>query len=245
MNLYLSGKMRGQKDNGFAAFDAAAKDLRKRGHHVVSPADHDRELGWDETTQPDADSLASTMVWDLTQVAHCEGVVCLPGWEKSRGATAEVALAVALEKEVYSYPSLIPIAQFWPKTDEWRGADFPMSREERAVRKFDTGATRDTDEGKLDYEAFLSPLALRRYAEYLHSHRRQSDGTLRSGDNWTKGIPRSAYMKSLLRHVMDVWSLHRKVEAREDLQTALCAVIFNAFGYLYEDLQGRDCGTQE
>ncbi len=105
------------------------------------------------------------------------------------------------------------------------------------VRKFNTGATRDSEEGKLDYEGFLSPLALERYAKYMHSHRKQSDGQMRASDNWQKGIPLDAYMKSLWRHLVEVWTLHRKPtfdldeEAQEE---ALCAVIFNAFGYLHE-----------
>src|SRR5687768_9111242 len=33
-------------------------------------------------------------------------------------------------------------------------------KEASAARTFSTGATRDTDNGKLDYEAFLSPLVL-------------------------------------------------------------------------------------
>ena len=54
------------------------------------------------------------------------------------------------------------------------------------MRTFDTGATRDSDNDKLDYEGFLSPLVLRRYAEYLHKHRKQSDGKIRTSDNWQK-----------------------------------------------------------
>lgn len=105
------------------------------------------------------------------------------------------------------------------------------------MREFDTGATRDSDENKLDYEGFLSPRALRRYAEYMHKNRKQADGKMRASDNWQKGIPKDAYMKSLFRHFMDVWALHRAgISADEDLREALCATIFNAFGYLHEDL---------
>jgi len=108
------------------------------------------------------------------------------------------------------------------------------------IRTFDTGATRDTDEGKLDYEGFLSPLVLRRYAEYMHSHRIQSDGELRPSDNWQKGIPLEAYMKSGWRHFMDWWMWHRDVDntaSQETTEDAICALIFNASGYLHELLQ--------
>lgn len=104
-------------------------------------------------------------------------------------------------------------------------------------RTFSTGATRDTDEGKFDYEGFLSPTVLERYAAYMNKHRRQSDGSLRASDNWQKGIPREQYMKSLFRHFMDAWKLHRGCVAQADIEEALCAVMFNAMGYLFETLQ--------
>ena len=67
------------------------------------------------------------------------------------------------------------------------------------IRTFNTGATRDSDEGKLDFEGFLSPLVIERYAEYLNAHRVQSDGKLRDSDNWQNGMGLSVYMKSLWR----------------------------------------------
>jgi len=105
------------------------------------------------------------------------------------------------------------------------------------VRKFNTGATRDSETNKLDYEGFLSPLVLRRYAEYMDLHRTQSDGGLRDSDNWQLGIPRDTYMKSMWRHFVALWSDHRGCPADEDLETALCAIVFNASGYLHELLK--------
>lgn len=118
------------------------------------------------------------------------------------------------------------------------------------MREFETGATRDSEDGKLDYEGFLSPSVLQRYAEYMHQNRIQADGNLRASDNWQKGIPRDAYMKSMWRHFMDVWDLHRNgVECppdQDELQTALCALLFNVMGYLHEEIEaeGRSYGRQ-
>jgi hypothetical protein len=112
------------------------------------------------------------------------------------------------------------------------------------IRKFDTGATRNVDNNKLDYEGFLSPLALEEFAKYMHSHRIQKDGTLRDSDNWQKGIQKDVYMKSLWRHFFDLWKLHRGLIAinpdtgqdftKEEL---LCAIMFNVQGYLHEELK--------
>ena len=102
------------------------------------------------------------------------------------------------------------------------------------TRTFESGANRNSDEGKLDYEGALSPLVLHRYAEYMHGHRQLEDGTLRDSDNWQQGMPLSVYMKSLWRHHWLVWTCHRQWEPGHMLEDALCGVIFNASGYLHE-----------
>src|SRR5262245_19170312 len=111
------------------------------------------------------------------------------------------------------------------------------------MRQFETGATRDQDESKLDYEGFLSPLVLQRYAEYMHLHRRQADGVWRDSDNWQKGMPLESFMKSQWRHMMDQWLEHRGFEGREDIEEAICGVMFNAMGYLHEVLKAKYNGT--
>lgn len=108
------------------------------------------------------------------------------------------------------------------------------------MRTFDTGATRDADDEKFDYEGFLSPYALECFAAYMHKHRIQSDGTLRDSDNWQRGIPKASYMKSMWRHLMEAWRFHRQGDMRFLLQDALCGVVFNAFGYLHELTRPND-----
>ena len=114
-----------------------------------------------------------------------------------------------------------------------------MAEPQGKVRQFETGATRDTEEGKLDFEGFLSPLVIERYAEYMNENRVQSDGSLRASDNWQKGIPKDAYMKSLWRHFFDIWKEHRGINTDLGLERAVCAVMFNAMGYLHETLKAK------
>jgi hypothetical protein len=106
----------------------------------------------------------------------------------------------------------------------------------RVPRAFVTGATRDQDVDKYDYEGFLAPGVLERFAEYMHKHRLQLDGTLRDSDNWQRGIPRDAYMKSAWRHFMAVWAGHRTGQVNDE---DLCALMFNVMGYLFELQAGR------
>jgi hypothetical protein len=76
-------------------------------------------------------------------------------------------------------------------------------------RVFESGASRDLDDNKLDYEGFLNPLVLQAFAEYMHGHRVMKDGSTRASDNWQNGMPVEVYMKSLTRHFMDLWLMQR------------------------------------
>ena len=107
------------------------------------------------------------------------------------------------------------------------------------MRQFETGATRNDDTDQPDYEGFLSPLVIARYGEYMHRHRKQADGKLRTSDNWQKGISLTSYMRSGWRHFHDWWISHREGESREGLEEGICALLFNAMGYLHEVLKAR------
>lgn len=110
-----------------------------------------------------------------------------------------------------------------------------------AVRTFASGATRDTDENKLDFEGFLSPLVLKAFAEYMHGKRKMADGSLRDSDNWQKGIPLDAYMKSMWRHFFAVWESHRR--GTDTPEEDLKALLFNVQGYLHETLKAKQSGV--
>ena len=116
-----------------------------------------------------------------------------------------------------------------------------MSMDNGKTRTFDTGATRNTAQDKLDYEGFLSPLALARFARYMHENRVMADGTMRESDNWQRGIPVAEYLKSLWRHMMELWAMHRGWPGTpQEKEDALCAIIFNVQGYLHESLKARE-----
>lgn len=112
------------------------------------------------------------------------------------------------------------------------------------MQQFASGATRNDDSGKYDYEGFINPEALHAYGEYMHEHRTQRDGSIRDSDNWQKGIPFRKYVKSLVRHSIDLWRMDRgyavtnpdtgKPHTKKEL---CCAIIFNAMGYLKEMIE--------
>jgi len=120
------------------------------------------------------------------------------------------------------------------------------TKDDGTVRKFYTGATRDTSKDKLEPYGFLSPEVLHRFSQYMHKHRLQSDGSLRAPDNWKKGIPMEEYEKSFIRHAMDFWALTRG-EGKplydvgvDDPEEVACALMFNIQGWLHERLRKRE-----
>jgi hypothetical protein len=117
--------------------------------------------------------------------------------------------------------------------------------ERDCMRQYDTGATRDTDEGKNDYEGFLSPLVIREFGNYMTKHRVQADGELRNSDNWQRGMPKDDYIKCGWRHWLDFWLFHRGHVGRETIKEALCAIMFNVMGYLHEILKEEEQQARE
>ena len=103
--LYIAGPMRGYEDFNFPAFDAARDALTAQGIEVISPADMDREHGIDiKGDYPDGEELRKIISRDIDAVMHrATGIALLPGYERSKGAKLELALAEFLGLDVYLY----------------------------------------------------------------------------------------------------------------------------------------------
>lgn len=111
MNIYVAGPMRGIKDFNFPAFHRAASELRSLGHTVFNPAERDEQRHGVEVGKSDTGdlgeavqkgfSLREALAADTHWIAmEANAVAMLPGWEGSKGAKAEKALAEALGLEV-------------------------------------------------------------------------------------------------------------------------------------------------
>ncbi len=111
------------------------------------------------------------------------------------------------------------------------------------TRTSDTGATRDTAEGKFDFEAFFSTPVFFRFAAYMHKHRFQSDGTIRDGDNWQKGLDPDETFSSIIRHFWQLWAMKRgnnvvcPSEGNMELEDTLGALMFGLMSYWHELLR--------
>lgn len=138
------------------------------------------------------------------------------------------------------------IRPMWPAGAVPR-TDPSLSEGEQAnlKRTFETGATRDLDDGKLDYEGFLSVDVIIAFGEYMHEHRHMKDGSLRASDNWQKGMPLESYIKSGFRHFVDLFYMHRHncdEYTRPDGETvtkaeALGGLLFFVQGYWHETIR--------
>jgi hypothetical protein len=110
MKLYLSGPMSGIDKFNAPAFEQAAAALRRQRYEVVSPVEQDAADGID-TANLSGDIKDLSVTWgdlmarDIKLIADgdFDGIVLLPGWEKSKGARLELALMLVLMKEVYLY----------------------------------------------------------------------------------------------------------------------------------------------
>ena len=90
MNIqaYIAGPMRGMPEANFPAFNQVASSLRRLGWEVFNPCD-------DEV--PNDPDIRKLLIKDTAWICEfANAIVLLPGWESSRGARMEVALAYAI-----------------------------------------------------------------------------------------------------------------------------------------------------
>ena len=113
MNVYLAGPMQNIKDFNFPAFKRAALLLRRAGHSVFNPAEKDVEKhgkkifksktgSLTELQSKDSQfSLRTALAADTQYIClEADAIALLPGWENSKGAQAEWALARALGHKI-------------------------------------------------------------------------------------------------------------------------------------------------
>ena len=121
-----------------------------------------------------------------------------------------------------------------PKTQIIKEGELP-----KKSRSFDTGAVRNNADGKADYVASTSWLAIKRYSLF------QNNACKKHGypeDNWRKGIPLKEYEKSLMRHLQQYFV--NKYEGGNDEPDIdhLSAAWFNLQGIIHEEEKAKQNG---
>lgn len=97
MNLYLSGPMTGMPNLNRPRFRDAAMRLTEAGHMVYDPCEKNFR-SYEDAMTADINMLTCCVPdgrGGLSTGRVFDAVVQLPGWEESRGATLEAAVAMA------------------------------------------------------------------------------------------------------------------------------------------------------
>ena len=119
LNIYVAGAMESVGGNmNEPLFDFVTKQLREKGCFVMNPAELTRELigpiskllamSKDERKKTRKGLLAKELKWIID---NADRMVMLPGWEKSPGATAERATALAMGIPVHELPAEVSLMQ--------------------------------------------------------------------------------------------------------------------------------------
>lgn len=94
MRWYLSGGMSGYPQHNRPQFEICARLLRERGYDICNPIEFGEVDGL-----PWSDYLRK----DIRALMDCAGIITLPGWQESRGASLEVHIAHALGMQVLPF----------------------------------------------------------------------------------------------------------------------------------------------
>ena len=115
---YLSGPMTGLPGNNLELFAAVARSMRDAGIDVVNPG---------EVKLAGAPTWLDFMRADLALLLGCDGIVMLPGWQRSRGARIEHDLARGLGFWVMEANAFLPMASAGAACTMGASRDVPRS----------------------------------------------------------------------------------------------------------------------
>jgi hypothetical protein len=97
LRIYVSGPIAGKPEANRQEFDEAARLVRMAGGDPVVPhdivPDHVGECPPDPIMGSDGHTWPCHLRYDLLEMLCCDGVVMLPGWERSHGSRLEHQVA--------------------------------------------------------------------------------------------------------------------------------------------------------
>jgi hypothetical protein len=99
MRVYIAGPINGMPNGNKEAFKLRAEELETQGHEPVNPWDVPVDHAGPCTGDPTMDPLhgyGCYMRKDLEALMTCDAISLLDGWEHSRGAMVEKAVAEIL-----------------------------------------------------------------------------------------------------------------------------------------------------
>jgi hypothetical protein len=206
---YVAGKMTGVPDWNFPAFFSAAKFMEEQGYEAINPAALDEAAGFplerlkQLTPAEFQEFLKGAMKRDLEAIQSCDALVLLPGWENSKGARAEKAVAEWGGKRV---------GYLWSErgdgfrlTWEDEKQPLPYSSDERAEWDVEKPEFRPDDPkgaaGALKAPMWLLPPVALQETAWVHGLGSKKYRPY----NWREtGVCASTYISAIMRH-LDQW----------------------------------------
>ena len=199
---YVAGPMTNVWQCNTDAFDGAKALLESLGHQVITPVDLDREVGHDwtgcagtvEELELKGFNRDEATLRNTQSIIGSDGIVMLPGWEKSKGTLQEKALAESLDKEVLELETMHPPKEPEEEPEEpelhwWTIADPADMNPKDAV-----GSRK-------------APMSVIPANVLVAVGNTMLEGALKYGrHNWrAKDIHAGVYYDAFMRHVMDWW----------------------------------------
>ncbi|RLB68244.1 MAG: hypothetical protein DRH08_01485 [Deltaproteobacteria bacterium] len=108
MKLYIAGPMAGLPNFNYEAFNHAERVLIDRGFSTVNPASLDKpeelqHLDFETGGGVVGAQRARFLKRDFAELARCDGIILLDGWEESIGANCELAASLIMGIGIYVF----------------------------------------------------------------------------------------------------------------------------------------------
>lgn len=97
MRIFISGPMSGYENDNKEMFDSAEKLLTELGYSAFNPSCI--RFG-EEWTRNDKSAI------DIAILSRCDGILLLPGWKDSVGATVEYSYALGCGKKILDWEEM-------------------------------------------------------------------------------------------------------------------------------------------
>lgn len=120
MIAYIACAMTGKELSNWPHFESCQATLEEHGWHIVSPTRIDEAVGMVIATRDsegNVTTVATTpkfdyekiLAIDFLAIEACDAIILLPGWTESNGAKRELAHAMQLGLQVFTYEEALNV----------------------------------------------------------------------------------------------------------------------------------------
>ncbi len=182
--IYIAGPMRGLPEFNYPAFFQAEGYLLDNGYETANPARfHSIETEWRDC-----------IPFDLEQLAQCDAITFLDGWEKSQGARIEALYAIGAGIREVAFPDRLFSRTSMYDVFHEQLTDVAIEPTPAPDKTWHYSA------GKPGVDQIPPEMLLALGRVYTYGERKYAR------DNWKKGTDWHEFYGSALRHLLAFWS---------------------------------------